>query len=128
MINSMRQWVIDYIKSEYNVESDTPFADSPETIVFRNKKNKKWFGIIIGNLPKDRLGLDSSDRADIINLKCDPLFSFNVVNNEGVFKAYHMNKEHWISVLLDGSVSEEEIAFLINMSYTLVDKKNRKKK
>jgi predicted DNA-binding protein (MmcQ/YjbR family) len=128
MINSMRQWVIDYIKSEYNVESDTPFAESPETIVFRNKKNKKWFGIIIGNLPKDRLGLDSSDRADIINLKCDPLFSFNVVNNEGVFKAYHMNKEHWISVLLDGSVSEEEIAFLINMSYTLVDKKNRKKK
>jgi predicted DNA-binding protein (MmcQ/YjbR family) len=128
MINSMRQWVIDYIKSEYNVESDTPFADSPETIVFRNKKNKKWFGIIIGNLPKDRLGLDSSDRADIINLKCDPLFSFNVVNNEGVFKAYHMNKEHWVSVLLDGSVSEEEIAFLINMSYTLVDKKNRKKK
>lgn len=128
MINSMRQWVIDYIKSEYNVESDTPFADSPETIVFRNKKNKKWFGIIIGNLPKGRLGLDSSDRADIINLKCDPLFSFNVVNNEGVFKAYHMNKEHWISVLLDGSVSEEEIAFLINMSYTLVDKKNRKKK
>lgn len=128
MINSMRQWVIDYIKSEYNMESDTPFADSPETIVFRNKKNKKWFGIIICNLPKDRLGLDSSDRADIINLKCDPLFSFNVVNNEGVFKAYHMNKEHWISVLLDGSVSEEEIAFLINMSYTLVDKKNRKKK
>lgn len=128
MISSMRQWVIDYIKSEYNVESDTPFADSPETIVFRNKKNKKWFGIIIGNLPKDRLGLDSSDRADIINLKCDPLFSFNVVNNEGIFKAYHMNKEHWISVLLDGSVSEEEIAFLINMSYTLVDKKNRKKK
>jgi predicted DNA-binding protein (MmcQ/YjbR family) len=51
-----------------------------------------------------------------------------VVNNEGVFKAYHMNKEHWISVLLDGSVSEEEIAFLINMSYTLVDKNNRKKK
>ena len=128
MMNSMRQWVIDYIKSEYNVESETPFADSPETIVFRNRKNKKWFGIIIGNLPKDRLGLDSSDRADIINLKCDPLFSFNVVNNEGVFKAYHMNKEHWISVLLDGSVSEEEIAFLINMSYMLVDEKNRKKK
>ncbi len=127
MINSMRQWVIDYIKSEYNVESDTPFADSPETIVFRNKKNKKWFGIIIGNLPKDRLGLDSSDRADIINLKCDPLFSFNVVNNEGVFKAYHMNKEHWISVLLDGSVDMKEISFLINMSYALVDKKKTRK-
>jgi predicted DNA-binding protein (MmcQ/YjbR family) len=37
-----------------------------------------------------------------------------------------MNKEHWISVLLDGSVSEEEITFLINMSYMLVDKKTKK--
>ncbi len=127
MMNSMRQWVIDYIKSEYNVESETPFADSPETIVFRNRKNKKWFGVIIGNLPKDRLGLDSSDRADIINLKCDPLFSYNVVNNKGIFKAYHMNKVHWISVLLDGSVDTEEISFLINMSYMLVDKKKSKK-
>ena len=127
MMESKRKWVIDYIKSEYNVDSETPFADSPDTIVFRNRRNKKWFGVIIGDLPKEKLGLDSLERADILNLKCDPLFSYNVVNNCGIFKAYHMNKEHWISVLLDGSVSEEEITFLINMSYMLVDKKKTKK-
>ena len=123
----MRKWVIDYINNEYGVESETPFADSPETIVFRNKRNKKWSGVIIGNLPQEKLGVDSSDRSAILNLKCDPLFSYNVVNNKGVFKAYHMNKEHWISVLLDGSVDREEISFLINMSFVLVDKKKSKK-
>lgn len=123
----MRKWVIDHINVEYGVDMETPFADSPETIVFRNRRNKKWFGVIIGNLPKNKLGLDSSERADILNLKCDPLFSYNVVNNRGIFKAYHMNKEHWISVLLDGSVDAEEISFLINMSYTLVDKRKPEK-
>lgn len=127
MMYSKRKWVVDYIRDEYGVDTETPFADSPDTVVFRNRRNKKWFGVIIGNLPKEKLGVDSTDKADILNLKCDPLFSYNVVNNNGIFKAYHMNKERWISVLLDGSVDEEEISFLINMSYMLVDKKKTKK-
>ncbi len=118
----MKQKVVEYIRGVFDVEPDFPFDDS-ETVVFRNRRNKKWFGIIICNLSKNRLGLNGEERVDILNLKCDPLFSFVVVDKKRIFPAYHMNKTHWISVLLDGSVPLEELAPLIHDSYDLIQKK-----
>lgn len=42
---------------------------------------------------------------------------------EGILPAYHMNKEHWITVLLDGTVEKEEICNLIDISFELTIKK-----
>ena len=116
----MTQKVVQYVREIFDIEPDFPFDDS-ETAVFRNRKNKKWFGIIIPNLPKSRLGLATPERADILNLKCDPLLHYAVVDHQRIFPAYHMNKTHWITVLLDGSVSLEEMAPLIHDSYDLIE-------
>lgn len=40
----------------------------------------------------------------------------------GILPAYHMNKEHWITILLDGTVSKEKICELIDISYELTGK------
>ena len=40
--------------------------------------------------------------------------------------AYHLNKEHWNSVILDDSVPEHEIAHMLDLSYTLTEKKRKK--
>ena len=120
----MTKEVVQYIREVLDIDPDFPFEDA-ETAVFRNRRNKKWFGIIIPTLPKNRLGLDTEERTNILNLKCDPLLQYAVVDHRRIFPAYHMNKTHWISVLLDGSVSMEELAPLIHESYDLIERKGR---
>lgn len=57
-----------------------------------------------------------------LNVKCDPEWG-QVWRNayEAIRPAYHMNKEHWISVILNGTVPDSEIKRLIIESYELVD-------
>ncbi len=124
----MTDWVIEHIRSVYSTEPDSPFADTPQDLVFRHRLSKKWFGIIIADLSVQKLGLLEERSVDILNLKCDPLLTFSVVDNVRIFRGYHMNKEHWISVILDGSVPPEELQFLIEMSYDIVSKSAIRKK
>lgn len=119
----MNKKVVNFIKNQYNVNAEYLWADTPNFAIFRNSRNNKWFCVLMKDLSKSKFGLTCDDSIDVINLKCDPLLKYSLINNSGIFPAYHMNKEHWISVFLDGSVSIEEIKNLINMSYFLVDKK-----
>lgn len=120
--------VIGYIEDIYAVKAECPFEPPSRTEVFRSPVNGKWFAVLLRALPLEKLGVNSSECADVLNLKCDPLLNFNVVDNAGVFPAYHMNKEHWISARLDGKISEEELRLLIDMSYELVNKKSSRRK
>ena len=56
---------------------------------------------------------------DVLNIKCDPMMIGSLRMKEGFFPAYHMNKENWISILLDGTVSADEIKPLLELSYQL---------
>ena len=122
----MKQRIIDYINEKYSVTPDYPFDEEGKTAVFRNPKNDKWFGIIMCDLPRNRVGGRGGERVDVMNLKCDPMLQFALLDGRSIFKAYHMNKEHWITVLLDGSVNMERLADLIGMSYELIEKKTKK--
>ena len=109
----MREEIFSFIKEFYGVEPDYPFASSPDAAVLRHPSGK-WFGIMM-QVPKNKLGLLGEEPVDIINLKRDPMLG--LADGERIFPAYHMNKEHWISVLLNGSVPFEELKALIAMSY-----------
>ena len=91
----MKQQVIDYIKDKYSVSPDYPFDEDNMTAVFRNPKNDKWFGIIMCSLPLSKIGGKEEKRVDVINLKCDPMLQYTLLDGKSIFKAYHMNKEHW---------------------------------
>lgn len=114
------------IEEIYGVSAEYPWASAPSFAVFRHKSNKKWFAVIM-TITKDKLGIDSAGAIDVVNLKCDPLLIGSVVKDEGIFPAYHMNKSHWVSVALDGSVNPQQLDFLLNLSYDLTKgKKNLK--
>ena len=117
----MKNKVADYILNTYGVEADHPFATTPCNAIFRNQRNRKWFAVLLGNLPKRCLGLNSRETADVLNLKCDPIMTCSLIDHQKIFRAYHMNKEHWISVLLDSPITEDELFFLVDLSYRLVD-------
>ena len=114
-----------YIVDKYSVEPEYPWQSAPSFAVFRHSNNKKWFAVIM-TITKDKLGFDSTENIDIVNLKCDPLM--NVTTEKGVFPAYHMSKTHWISVALDGTVEKEKLEWLLDLSFDLSNKKTKKKK
>ena len=66
------------------------------------------------------------EKVDVINLKIDPIMMGSFLQEKGIFSAYHMSKTCWISVLLDGTVSEETLSFLIDVSFELTSKKCKK--
>ena len=115
-----RKAVTDYIKSEFGVTGEQLWPDSPGDVVFRNRRNKKWFAIMM-DVDKSKLGLSGEGRTDVINVKCNPLLIGSLLRAPGYLPAYHMSKAHWISILLDGGAPAEEIKDLIDLSYETVD-------
>lgn len=106
-------------------KAEYPFGD--ETTVFRHSDNRKWFAILM-NIPREKLGLFGKGNIDIVNLKCDPLLTGSLFSEGGVFPAYHMNKEKWISVLLDGSLEPDKVKWLLEISFNLTARKIKKRK
>lgn len=117
--------VIEYIQTRYGAEPEYPFLTSSQTAIFRNPKTGKWFAVLLGSLPKRCLGLAEEGETDVLNLKCDPIMTFSLIDQKRIFRAYHMNKEHWISVRLDSDIAMDELVFLLDVSYELVDKQKK---
>ncbi len=117
-----RQEVTQYIQNEFGVEEEHLWMTFPDYIVFRNQKNEKWFAIIM-DIDRSKLGLDGDGRVDIIDLKCDPILIGSLLRNKGYLPAYHMSKKSWLTVLLDGSVGDEELKDLIHLSYEIIEQK-----
>ena len=116
--------IINFIKDKFNIAEEHLWFTFPDYIVFRNMKNKKWFAIIM-DIDRSKLGLDGDGKVDIIDLKCDPILIGSLLHNKGYLPAYHMSRKSWITVLLDGSVSDEELKDLICLSYEIIEKSNR---
>ena len=115
--------VTNHIESVYGTKAEFLWESAPEFSVFRNGRNKKWFAVIMRKLPKRKFGIESDGTVDVINLKCEPMMTGSFIDGIRVFPAYHMNKQHWISVFLDGSCNMDELKFLIDMSYSIIDRK-----
>ncbi len=116
-----------YISETYGINPDFPWLKYPSFSVYRHSNNKKWFAVVM-NLHKSKLGLSEDETVDVVNLKCDPIMSGSFCKDDGIFPAYHMNKNYWISVLLDGSVDDEKLKLLLDISYELTDIKIKKAK
>ena len=75
---------------------------------------------------KSKLGLEGKDPVDIMDVKCDPDMTNMIIQTYGFLPGYHMNKQYWITILLDGSVSEAKTLDFVDMSYDLIDGAGRK--
>ena len=107
-----------YIAEAYSTAPDFPWESTPDAAVYRHENNRKWFALMM-TIPKARLGIRSDGMIDIVNLKCDPLLVGSLRSEPGIFPAYHMNKDKWLSVALDGSADDEQIKMLLDMSFEL---------
>ena len=116
-----------FIMETYNAEADYPWRKSPNHAVFRHCSNRKWFALIM-DVPKNKLGLQGEELLDVVNLKCDPILIGSLRGEPGFLPAYHMSKDNWITVTLDGSASDDKIKMLLDMSYQATAPKVRRRK
>ena len=121
-----RQDFLTYIADFYGVAPDYPFEEDFVTAVFRHGSNRKWFAIAM-HIPRAKLGLAGDGSLDVVNLKVSPEMLPSLWQEAGVYPAYHMNKRHWVTVALDGSASDETVAFLTGVSFDLTARKIRRK-
>jgi len=122
-----REQLESFIMENYNASTDYPWLKYPNYEVFRHCSNQKWFALIM-DVPKNRLGLPSEELLDVVNFKCDPLLLGSLREEQGFFPAYHMSKDSWITAALDGSVSDDKIKALLDMSYRATASKTRRKR
>ena len=115
-----------FIQDNYSTEPDYPWIKYPNYQVFRHGSNKKWFALIM-DVPKNKLGLPETDILEVANLKCHPALIGSLLGEDGFFPAYHMSKASWITVALDGSVADEKIKMLLDVSYEATAPRVRKK-
>ena len=120
-----RQELFTWIRQQYGTEPEYPWHD--RNAVLRHNDNNKWYGVVL-EVSADKLGLPEAGIVDVLNVKSDPLLIGSLRGQDGYFPAYHMNKTHWISVILDGSLSDAEILPLIDDSYALTLPRAPKKK
>ena len=109
-------------------KADYPFEGDFHSAVLR-RTNGKWFGVLLRAPAKYfvQCGVVSNGDKEVLNLKCPPdLQPFLRARYKGVLPAYHMNKNHWISVLLGSDVPDEELLKLIDLSYELTENRRRK--
>ena len=79
-------------------------------------------------IPKQKLSIDDDSLVNVVNLKCDPLLIGSLLSENGIHKGYHMNKNYWITLRLDGSVDDEKIKWLLDISFNLTAPKPKKNK
>ncbi len=115
------QEVIAYVKDRYGDELLRLWEKFPEDAVFRRRDNAKWYGVMM-YLTDDKIGRSGDTYVDIIDLKATPA-TIASIDGKKILPAYHMNKNHWITICLDGSAETEEICRLIDESYMLAGKK-----
>lgn len=91
--------------SKPGVTEEFPFDES--TLVFK----------VMGKM----FALTNVDDFQSVNLKCDPEIAVKLrEENEAVFPGYHMNKKHWNTVMMNGTIPDQKVCDWINHSYDLV--------
>lgn len=117
-----RNDVFSYAKSFFGTKPEYLWASLPDAAVLRHSSNQKWYAVLMPVQGK-KLGLDSEDFFDVLNVKCDEQLIGSLRETEGFFPAYHMNKEKWVSVLMNEKTDERLVLSLLEMSFSLTETK-----
>ncbi len=139
-----------FVESEFNCKAEFPWAEKcgargdfganeravksndrasaaskrySDAAVFRCP-NQKWFALVM-EISYKNLGLASDEKVFTVNLKADPERVADLVDKKTIFPAYHMNKKHWITVLLSSATDFELLRSLTEQSRVLVMGKGR---
>ena len=106
--------ILNHIETTYGDVREYPWND--ENCIYRHQGSKKWYALFM-EIPESRLGRSGDALVTALNLKADPYDISSLVGIKGIYLAYHMNKKHWITIVLDDEVSDDLVCSLIAKSH-----------
>ena len=120
--SSLTNALITHAREKYGTEPEYLWPKFPDCAVLRRGDNDKWYGIIM-TVARKKIGLEGEGKVEILDLRCDPTALPLVVDGKRIFPGWHMNKKHWISLPLDGTLPFGEVCELVEESWQLAGKK-----
>ncbi len=121
-VQKQSQELIKYVKEKYQDDLEFLWEKFSKNAIWRNKTNQKWYGILL-TIPSEKLGLEKQGEIEILDIRCPQENIVKVIDNHSIFPGYHMNKNHWITILLNDSITTEEIKKYMDQSYQISLKK-----
>ena len=115
------QEIVEFVKDTYNDHLEFLWKKFPKNAIWRRSDTNKWYAALL-TVNKAKLGLDSDDTVTIIDLRETPEMVGKIVDNKTYFPGYHMSKKSWYTIILDGTVTDNEIMERIKTSYDLATK------
>lgn len=110
--------LIDYVRQQYGGELEYLWKRFPNNAIWRRADNAKWYGAML-TVPASKLGLKDEQEIEILDFRAAPADIAALVDGAHYFPGYHMNKAHWLTVRMDGSVPLAEIKRRLDESYRL---------
>ena len=108
------------VQEKYGNQLEYLWEKSPDTAVLRHEDNQKWYAILM-RIPWDRLDKGRDGLVEAVNLKHDQVA--DLLSQNGIYPAFHMNKRYWISLPLDDTLTDEKVLELFERSWFLTSKK-----
>lgn len=119
--NKQTKEIIKYIKDKYNDDLEFLWKKFDDDAIWRNKNNNKWYGVLL-TVKASKFGIESLDTVEVIDLRYSKDKIKEAIDNKKIFPGYHMNKDSWITIILDGSMDTKEIFKYIDNSYNIIAK------
>ena len=121
-----KQEFLECCLNTYGTSPDYPFDEDFETAVLRHEDNRKWYAIVM-RVSRRKFGFNNDEVIDVVNLKLPTEMFGSFGAADGVYPAYHMNKLHWISVLLPDA-PDDVVQFLVNVSFEATKEQRKRRK
>ena len=119
-----KQEFLNYCIDTFGTMPDCPFEEDFVTTVLRHADTRKWYALVM-QVSRRKFGQDSDEVIDVVNMKLPLEMSVSFSKEDGIYPAYHMNKTHWISVLLPDA-QDNVVEFLTNVSFDVTDRRKKK--
>ena len=108
------------VQEKYGNQLEYLWEKSPDTAVLRHEDNQKWYAILM-RISWDRLDKGRDGLVEAVNLKHDQVA--DLLSQNGIYPAFHMNKRYWISLPLDDTLTDKKVLELFERSWFLTSKK-----
>lgn len=113
--------IIAYAEKIYRSTPEFLWEKFPNNAVLRRSDGGKWYAALL-TVAQEKLGLEGTQAVEIIDLRGFPEEIEGLIDGKNYFPGYHMNKKHWYTICLNGSVPMQEICRRMDSSYLLAKK------
>ena len=122
--HDLKDAYVDFLNARFSALPDFPWPETPDACVFRCE-NQKWFALIM-KIKYRQIGLTSDEEVFVVNLKAESEIIPEIIDRKSIFPAWHMNKKHWITVLLTAATDFDKLCALTEKSHNQIEQKSKR--